>query len=72
VIGKENTEGLRVYQVVIRVKGEGCQAVIKVRKGETYKVNFVGAATLHLLATKVRNLMIKEGKPWRDDRYPPT
>ena len=72
VIGKETIEGYRVYQVVIRVRGEGLLGIVKARRGAEYQVCFVGAATLALLSAKVRDAILKETKKWKTDEYPPT
>lgn len=71
VIGKENTQGLRCYQVVIRVRPEGLQAIVKVRRGDEYQVAFVGAGGFQSLAGKVRDVFEDETKKWKDDEYPP-
>lgn len=72
VIGTTNLEGARIYQLVIRVRGEGLMGVVKARKGDQYYVSFVGAASISLLAAKVRDVVIKEGGKWAEDKYPPS
>lgn len=72
VIGKETEGGFKVYQVVIRIRGEGVMGVVKVRRGAEYQVVFVGASSLSALSAKVRNVMLgREGK-FKVDQYPPT
>lgn len=64
--------GGRVYQVVIRVKPEALQVIVKVRDGDKYLVWFGGAGTLPSLARKVREALAGDGVGWKEDRYPPT
>ena len=71
-LNSERAGGGRPYQVVVRIRAEGLQAVVKVRAGEQYLVCFVGAGTLSSLAGKVRDALKEEGGRWREDSYPPT
>ena len=72
VIGATTASGARVYQLVIRVRGEGLMGVVKVRKESEYFVNFVGAASISHLAAKVRDVVIGEETRWSKDKFPPT
>lgn len=65
-------EGGRPYQVVIRVRPEGLQGIVKVRDKGRYLVCFVGSGTLSSLAGKVRDVLAREGDHWREDKFPPT
>lgn len=71
-IGKEIEGGFRVYQVVIRVRGEGLMGVVKVRKGDQYQVAFLGAGSLPGLSAKVRDIILRPGEKFKVDMYPPT
>lgn len=71
VLNKEGPAGHRVYQLVIRVRAEGLQAVIKARRGEEYFVEFVGAGTLTSLAGRVRDKVAGPDTRWREDKYAP-
>lgn len=72
VLAKEVEGRGRVYQVIIRVKSEGLQGVVKARAGDEYSVAFVGAGSLPGLSAKIRDCVMGEGDKWREDRYPPT
>lgn len=72
VIGKETVAKERVYQVVIRVRPEGLQGIVKVRAGDVYKVVFVGAGSFPALAGKIRDQVNEGVEKWKEDRYPPT
>lgn len=69
VLGKETEGGYRVYQVVVRIKHEGIQAVIKARRGSEFFVSFVGGGSLQSVAGKVRARVVGEGHKWREDQY---
>lgn len=69
VIYKEAPAGHRVYQLVVRVSGEGLQAVIKARRDAEYFVVFTGAASLSSLAAKVRGVISNPDTLWRPDKY---
>lgn len=68
----ECARGGRPYQVIIRVRPEGLQGVIKVRDGDEYLVRFEGAGTLPSLAAKIRKAIVEEVEGWRKDSFPPT
>lgn len=72
MLGKETSAGARVYQVVIRVRAEGLQAIVKVRRGDYYGVCFVGAGSFPALSAKVRDVILAEEENFKVDKYPPT
>jgi len=72
VLGKQTIDQIRVYQVVIKVRGEGLLGVVKGRRGAEYFVAFVGAGTLSALAAKIRGLLLSEEEKFKVDQWPPT
>lgn len=72
VLNGESPQGYRVYQVVLRIRGEGLQAVVKARKQQGFFVIFVGSASLPALAAKIRKAVRSQDTKWREDKYAPT
>lgn len=69
VLSSETPGGLRVYELVIKVKEESLLGIVKVSKGSNYMVGFVGGRTLPSLARRVRDYIQNEESGWRKDQF---
>ena len=69
VLWLEGPGGLRVMEVLVKVRHSGLLAVVKVRKGGDSLIGFKGGKGLRSLSGKIRTMIMSEDTNWRLDQY---
>lgn len=70
VLWAEGPGGIRVRELVLKVRHTGILAVVKVKRSQEDLIAFKGGATLRSVAGAVRNLIKDELTRWRPDEWP--
>lgn len=65
----EGPGGLRIMEVVVKVRHSGILAVVKAKRGDDRLVAFKGAGGLRSLSGKVRDMIRSEDTHWRLDQF---